>query len=100
MADDAPVITEVPDEHRFVATVDGAQAGYLSYEHVGTVATFTHTVVDPAYGGRGIGSALARTALDAERAAGRSVVPQCSFIAAYIDKHPEYADLRRDEAPR
>src|SRR5690606_17493780 len=53
----------------------------------------THTVVETAAEGRGVGSALARTALDAARAEGLRVVPQCPFIAAYIARHPDYADL-------
>ena len=63
------------------------------YRRVGDRVVFTHTEVDDAYGGRGIGSALARGALDAVRAHGERVVPLCPFIAAYIDRHPDVADL-------
>ena len=52
-----------------------------------------HTEIDPAFEGKGLGSALAKGALDAERALGEPVVPLCPFIRAYIDRHPEYADL-------
>jgi predicted GNAT family acetyltransferase len=44
--------------------------------------------------GRGIGSRLVRGVLDIARAEGLKVRPLCPFVAAYIDKHPEYADLR------
>ena len=43
--------------------------------------------------GRGIASKLAKTALDYSRAEGLTVVPLCPFIASYIERHPEYADL-------
>jgi predicted GNAT family acetyltransferase len=57
------------------------------------VITFTHTLVPKELEGRGIGSKLARGALDAARAQGLKVVPKCPFIAGYIGKHAEYADL-------
>ena len=56
---------------------------------------FTHTSVDPDYEGHGVGSALARAALDDVRAHGISIVARCPFIAGYIDRHPEYADLTK-----
>jgi uncharacterized protein len=61
-------------------------------ERDGTVRLI-HTEVPDALEGRGIGSSLARGVLEAIRAEGRTVVPQCTFIAAYIDRHPEYHDL-------
>ena len=57
---------------------------------------FTHTEVDPKFEGKGVGSALARFALDDVRAAGtRRVLPLCPFIKGWIGKHPDYADLVR-----
>jgi uncharacterized protein len=52
-----------------------------------------HTEVPPALNGKGIGSALARGLLDIARAEDMKIVPLCPFVAAYITKHPEYADL-------
>ena len=54
---------------------------------------FTHTEVFDAYEGKGVGSALARGALDDVRARGGRLVALCPFIAAYLERHPEYADL-------
>jgi hypothetical protein len=54
---------------------------------------FTHTEVPEALQGRGLAARLARAALDHARAAGLAVVPRCPYIAAYIQKHPEYQDL-------
>jgi len=36
---------------------------------------------------------LVKGALQLARAQGEQVVPLCSFIAAYMDRHPEYSDL-------
>ncbi|MCZ0733750.1 GNAT family N-acetyltransferase [Phreatobacter sp. AB_2022a] len=79
-------------EHRYELVVDGHVAA-AHYTLQPGVITFVHTVVPEALGGRGVGSALARGALDDARAQGLKVVPQCPFIAGYIKKHPEYADL-------
>lgn len=90
------VVTHQPEQQRYVASLDGVEAGVAQYELVDDPArvVFTHTVVDDGLGGNGIGSELARDALDDVRRAGeRSVVAQCSFIAGWIDEHPEYEDL-------
>jgi uncharacterized protein len=85
--------TDNPEQHRYEARVDGELAGFAEYQVRGDRVVFTHTEVDDAYEGQGVGSSLARTALDDVRASGRSVVPQCQFIRSWIDKHPQYADL-------
>ena len=54
---------------------------------------FPHTEVQPEYGGRGLATILVAEALDATRAAGLRIVPACSMVSGYIDKHPEYAPL-------
>jgi hypothetical protein len=73
---------------------DGADvAGFAVYRRDGDTTTFTHTEVEPAYEGHGVGSELVRAALDAERAAGHHVAPRCPFVRSWIDRHPDYADL-------
>ena len=57
------------------------------------VMTFTHTEVPTALRGRGIGSQMMRGVLDDVRAQGMKVVPRCPFVADYIERHPQYADL-------
>jgi predicted GNAT family acetyltransferase len=52
-----------------------------------------HTVVPQAFGGHGVGGRLAEAALSYAREHGLLVAPTCSFIAAYITKHPEWHDL-------
>ncbi len=83
--------------HRFELAVDGHIA-FTEYTRTSDTITFVHTVVPPELGGRGIGSQLARGALDAVRAEGLKVVAQCPFIAAYIAKHADYQDLLKDAA--
>jgi predicted GNAT family acetyltransferase len=59
------------------------------------VMTLTHTEVPAALQGRGIGSRLVRGTLEAARAQGLTVVPRCSFVSAYLSRHPEFNDLVR-----
>lgn len=89
-------MTDNPAESRFEARIDGELAGISEYRLSERTITFTHTEVDDAFEGNGVGSALARTALDSVRTDGsREVVPLCPFIKSWIDKHPDYADLVR-----
>ena len=93
----APTSVTVRDnveKSRFEAVDDsGAVAGFATYRRHDDRIVFQHTEVDDAYEGQGVGSTLAKAALDAERHEGRRVVPQCPFIKSYIDRHAEYADL-------
>jgi predicted GNAT family acetyltransferase len=87
-------VTDNAEEHRFEAHVDGALAGFAAYRFRGNHIVFTHTEVDPAFEGHGVGGVLARGALDQVRAAGEhDVVAMCPFIAAWIARHPSYQDL-------
>ena len=79
-------------QHRYELEVEG----YLATEHYkldGNVITFEHTDVPKELGGKGVGSKLVQGALDQVRAAGLQVIPECPFVKAWIEKHPEYADL-------
>jgi predicted GNAT family acetyltransferase len=95
MSDDgSPVeVHDDPDAQRYLATIDGAPVGSAFYTREGARVTFTHTEVSDAFGGRGVGGALAKAALDDARARNEQVVPQCPFIARYIARHPDYLAL-------
>jgi hypothetical protein len=82
------------ERHRFELDADGHVA-FSNYKRDGGVITIMHTEVPAALNGRGIGSALVRGMLDQVRAQRLRVVPVCPFVAGYIAKHPEYADLLR-----
>ena len=77
---------------RFETTIDG-HTGYISYQERGDKLVYDHTIVPQELGGRGVGSALVKEALNHARENNKKVVPQCSFVASYIDKHPDYQDL-------
>jgi predicted GNAT family acetyltransferase len=85
-------VTDNPALSRYEMAVDGTIA-FVAYRRDGDVVALTHTEVPPALSGRGVGSALARGTLDLVRAAGLTIRPLCPFIAAFIARHPDYADL-------
>ena len=100
MSDDV-VVTRNEDEQRWEARVEGELAGFAAYTLTDELVVFTHTEVDPAFEGRGIGGALARTALDAVSEEGtRKVMPLCPFIKAWIQRHPDYMPLVYGFTPR
>ena len=81
------------EQSRYVAEVDGEQAGVCQFRDEDGVWTITHTVVDEAFEGMGIGSKLARAALDGAREHGKKVVAQCTFVKAYVRKHDDWNDI-------
>ena len=86
-------ITHNDAANRFEVVIDGLTS-YISYqEQDDDTLIYDHTIVPKELEGRGIGSALVKNALDYAYATHKSVVPQCSFVAAYIKRHPKYQDL-------
>ena len=93
-------LTQNVASHRYEAHVDVQLAGYCEYNLLTDAIMFTHTEVLEAFEGQGIGSAIARHVLDAARSEGKHVIPVCQFIAGYIRKHRDYADLVRPDVQR
>lgn len=85
-------VRDNPEKNQFELIVEGHTA-LAAYRLKPGVITFTHTEVPQELGGRGIGTKLAKGALDQVRERGLKVVPLCPFIKAYIEKHAEYQDL-------
>lgn len=90
---DTLIVADNPSAHRYELTQDGAVAAYAEYERLPRAVKFIHTVVLPGHEGQGLGSRLAAGALDDVRGRGLKVVPQCPFIAGYVQKHAQYQDL-------
>lgn len=82
-----------PELHRFEIRAGEDLAGFAAYRRRGDRLIFTHTEVDDAYSGQGVGSELARGALDTVRKRKEKLVALCPFIAAFLEQNPEYGDL-------
>jgi uncharacterized protein len=89
-------VQDAPEAERYEIRDGDKVLGFAAYQRRGDTVVFTHTEVDPDAGESGLGSTLVRAALDDVRAQGGSVVPQCSFVHGWIDRHQEYADLVAD----
>lgn len=90
---DAVEVANDPDGSRYEARIDGRLVGFASYRVRDGRVVFTHTVVDDDHEGQGIGSILVRAALDDVRSGECRVVPECSFVEAWIARHPDYQGL-------
>ncbi|HEX5535225.1 MAG TPA: GNAT family N-acetyltransferase [Actinomycetales bacterium] len=86
-------VVNKPHKSRYEALVDNRVAGFAEYRMDGEDMVFTHTEVDDAYEGQGVGSRLVRAALEDVRRQGRRIEAQCPFVSSYIDKHADYQDL-------
>jgi uncharacterized protein len=92
--DSEPTVLDVAESSRFEIRVDGRLAGLAQYHMKDPgLIVFTHTEIDDAYEGRGLGSTLIRAALDTARSRGLAVRPDCPFVRAYIGRHSDYLDL-------
>ncbi|MGD9532009.1 GNAT family N-acetyltransferase [Pseudonocardia sp.] len=86
-------VADVPKRNRYEITVDGERAGFVTYRRAPGRIAFLHTEIDDAHQGAGLAGTLVRAALDAARADGLAVAPYCPYVAGWIAKHPDYADL-------
>lgn len=88
-----PEIRHNVDQHRFERTIDGLLC-VADYRLSDGVMTMTHTGVPPALEGRGIAASLVAAALEYARVQGYKVNPLCSYVNAYMQRHPETRTLR------
>lgn len=87
------VVARIDDEQRYEITVDGRLAGFTAYQLRGSDYALTHTEIDDAFAGRGLGTTLVAGTLADLREHGAGLLPYCPFVRAYLDKHPEFVAL-------
>lgn len=81
-----------PVAQKFSVSVDGRES-FLSYSLTDKTAELYSTFVDPVDRGKGIAEKLTVAALEFARVGGLRVVPSCSYVERYIQRHKEYAEL-------
>lgn len=86
------VVEDVTERSRFELRLEGGTA-FLDYLYHDGVWSLTHAEVPPAMRGRGVAAQLTAGALDWVRQRGEKVVPRCPYVAAFIDRHPQYRSL-------
>lgn len=87
------LFADAPERSRYELTSGDDVIGFIVYDLADGVITLIHTEVEEAWSGQGHAATLARGALDDARSRGLAVVPSCPYVASYIRKHQEYADL-------
>ncbi|WP_328388678.1 GNAT family N-acetyltransferase [Nocardia sp. NBC_00416] len=78
-------------ENRYEVWYGAELAGFAEYTERGEETVFTHTEIDPAFGGKGLGGRLAKFAIEDTVEREREIRPECAFIRSYLEKHPEYS---------
>ena len=89
-------VTHNPAENRFEIWIDG-QLSKLDYNHHDNTIVMMHVGVYPDHRGIGIAGKLTRVALEYAKEKSLRVIPMCSYVAAYIRKHPQYMDLMKPQ---
>lgn len=95
----APVVRRVDARHRYEILVGDQRAGLTAYRDRGDRRVFFHTEVDEAYAGQGLAAILVEQALTDVRAAGMRIVPVCPYVAKFLKKHEEFADITDPVTP-
>jgi predicted GNAT family acetyltransferase len=88
-------VSDNPAELRYEIHADDELAGEIRYRRLPGALALVHTEVEPKR--RGLGTELVKGALDDMRERGLGVVPVCPFVAAYIRRHSEYADMLAED---
>jgi predicted GNAT family acetyltransferase len=86
-------VSDNPAASRYEVYVASALAGWTDYHLQPGLITVMHTELDPAFEGRRVGSRFVAAVLDDIRRRDLRVLPMCPFVRAFIQRHPEYADL-------
>jgi predicted GNAT family acetyltransferase len=87
-------VTHNASERRFETWIDG-KLSKLDYIEDDKNFVITHVGVQPEFRGFGVAGKITQVGLEYARAKALRVVPMCSYAAAYIRRHPEYAGLTR-----
>ena len=79
--------------NRFEIYSDGELAGFAEFKVSNQMISYTHTEIDPKFGGQGLGSQLIKEALDEALEQDLQVAPYCSFVSAYMKNSEKYLHL-------
>jgi predicted GNAT family acetyltransferase len=87
-------VTQNPAENRFETWIDG-QLSKLDYMVDGDTIVMMHVGVHPDHRGQGVAGKITQVALDYAADKSLRVIPMCSYVGAYIRRHPEYVELTK-----
>ncbi|MEU2338139.1 GNAT family N-acetyltransferase [Streptomyces sp. NPDC006654] len=96
----ASTVERADDRHRYEILVGGRLAGLTAYRDHGEQRVFYHTEVDDAFAGQGLAARLVQEALTDVRRSGMRIVPVCPYVAKFLEKHEEFADITDPVTPQ
>lgn len=86
-------VTREQNPNRFEITSDGEVAGFVEFVDSGEQRILFHTEIGEEFGGRGLAGILVQHALEQTRTDGLRIVPVCPYVAKFVTKTDEFADL-------
>jgi predicted GNAT family acetyltransferase len=95
----ASIVERVDADHRYEILVDGRRAGLTAYRDRGAQRVFFHTEIDDAFAGQGLAAQLVQQALADVRESGKRIVPVCPYVAKFLKRHDEFADITDPVTP-
>ena len=87
-------VTHNPAKHRFEVWID-SQLSKLDYSEDGDTIVMMHVGVHPEHRGQGVAGKITQVALEYAKGKSMRVIPMCSYVGAYIRRHPEYIALTK-----
>ncbi|MGW0759845.1 GNAT family N-acetyltransferase [Streptomyces sp. NPDC002814] len=93
------VVERADADRRYEILVDGRRAGLTAYRDLGVQRVFFHTEIDKTFAGQGLGPQLVQQALADVRASGMRIVPVCPYVAKFLKRHDEFADITDPVTP-
>ncbi|MEU1485774.1 GNAT family N-acetyltransferase [Streptomyces sp. NPDC005752] len=94
-----PIVRNVDARHRYEIQTDEVSAGFTAYRDRDGQRVFFHTEIDDAFAGRGLASVLVQEALSHVRGEGKRIVPVCPYVAKFLERHDEFADITDPVTP-
>ncbi|CAL9324471.1 GNAT family N-acetyltransferase [Streptomyces sp. SudanB66_2053] len=93
------VVRRADAEHRYEILVDGQRAGLTEYRDLPARRIFFHTEIDEAFAGQGLAQQLVQQALEDVRASGMRIIPVCPYVAKFLKRNDEFADITDPVTP-
>ncbi|MFB6877482.1 GNAT family N-acetyltransferase [Streptomyces sp. NPDC056323] len=95
----APLVRRVDARHRYEIVVDEERAGLTAYRDRDDQRVFFHTEIDDVHAGQGLAAILVEQALTDVRTSGKRIVPVCPYVAKFLTRHQEFADITDPVTP-
>lgn len=80
------------EQNRFVSIVEGYEA-VVEYTMIDNVVDLYRTFTPPELRGKGVAGKIVKYALEYAKENNLKVIPTCSYVKGYIERHENYKEL-------